>query len=354
MRVIRRISAVLLGFVLFLSGIFKLMDPAGTQLIVEAYLNFLNIRFLTGISGLLGSGLALSETLLGAGLITGVWRKIWAVVTGVLLGFFTLLTVLLYVRNPEMDCGCFGEAIRLTHGQSLLKNIVLLALWALACLPLSKQGQTRKVKYVSFPIAAVSVVVFAVYSRMFIPLVDFTPFRQGTELMLPEDIEDPSDKRAPTLSISDAAGEYVDELLLSGQLLAISVHTPEKLSARQWTRTAALMQEAAGLGYTPLLLVASTPAAMAATEGVPDGLAAHTFYADRKKLLTLNRSNGGAVYISDGMIITKWAARRLPDTEKLEQLAGTDITESLLSENHGSRVKFQAFLLYVFAVMLLL
>ena len=44
----------------------------------------------------------------------------------------------------------------------------------------------------------------------------------------------------------------------------------------------------------------------------------------------------------------------LPDPEKLASLAETDITESLLSENNGSRVKFQGFLLYVFAVMLLL
>lgn len=353
MRVIRRISAVLLGFVLFLSGILKLMDPVGSRLVVEAYLSFLHIRFLLGVSGLAGSGLALLETLLGAGLITGVWRRTWAVVTGALLAFFTLLTVWLNIKNPAMDCGCFGEIVRLTHLQSLLKNIFLLALWALACLPLSKQEQTRTVKYVSFPIAAVSVILFMVYSQLSIPLVDFTPFSQGTELMLPEDIEDPSDDRAPTLSVSDAGGEYVDEMLLSGRLLAVSVYAPEKVSARQWERIATLMREAAGLGYTPVLLAASTPAAMTAL-GVPEELAAHTYYSDRKKLMTLNRANGGATYISDGMIITKWSARRLPDGEKLGELAGTDITESLLSENNGARVKFQAFLLYVFAVMLLL
>ena len=353
MRVIRRISAVLLGFVLFLSGIFKLMDPVGARLVVEAWLHFLHLRFLLGVSDLLGTGLALLEALLGAGLITGVWRRTWAVVTGALLVFFTLLTVWLNIKNPAMDCGCFGEVVRLTHLQSLLKNIALLALWALACLPLNKQGQTRKVKYVSFPVAAVSVILFMAYSRLSIPLVDFTPFRQGTELMLPEDIEDPADDRAPTLSISDAAGEYVDELLLSGRLLAVSVYAPERVSGRQWERIAAMLREAAGLGYTPVLLAASTPAALTALPGA-DALLPYAYYADRKKLMTLNRANGGAAYLSDGMIITKWSARRLPDADKLAELAGTDITESLLAENNGSRLKFQGFLLYVFAVMLLL
>ena len=63
MRVIRRISAVLIGFVFFLSGILKLMDPVGAKLVVEEYLKFLHLGFLLGISGLIGSGMALLETL---------------------------------------------------------------------------------------------------------------------------------------------------------------------------------------------------------------------------------------------------------------------------------------------------
>lgn len=353
MRVIRRISAVLIGFVLFLAGVLKLMDPVGARLVVEEYLKFMHLDFLTGISGLIGSGMALLETLLGAALITGVWRKVVAVVTGVVLGFFTILTFFLYLRNPRMDCGCFGEAIHLTHLQSLLKNVVLMVLWAIACLPLRKQEQTRKIKYVSFPIVAISVCLFLLYSSLSIPLVEFTPFKAGTELMLPEDIDDPTDENAPTLSLSDAAGEYVDEMLMEGDLLAVSVYAPEKLGPQEWEKIENLMRNAAGLGYTPLVLAASTPEAMEETVSSP-GILSATYFADRKKLLTLNRSNGGAAYIQDGLIVTKWGIRRLPDEQKLAELASIDVTESLLAENNGDRLKFQAFLLYVFAVMLLL
>lgn len=352
MRVIRRISAVLIGFVLFLGGILKLMDPVGAKLVVEEYLKFLHIGFLTGIAGLIGSGMALLETLLGAALMTGVWRKVTTVVTGVLLGFFTVLTTLLYFKNPSMDCGCFGEAIHLTHLQSLLKNLVLLALWALACFPLKKQEHTRYVKYVSFPIVAISVCLFLLYSSMSIPLVDFTPFKPGAELMLPEDIDDPTDDRTPTLSISDATGEYVDSLMVSGDLMVVSVYDPEKISGSGWEKINSLVHESALLGYTPMVLVAATPAMMDELVSFPEVLSS-TYFADRKKLLTLNRSNGGATYIEDGLIVTKWSIRRLPDRAKLEELSGIDVTESLLSENNGDRLKLQAFLLYVFAVMLL-
>ena len=352
MRVVRRISAVLLGFVFFLSGILKVMDPVGARLVVEEYLKFLHLGFLSGLSGVTSSGMALLEALLGAALITGVWRKVTGVVTGALTGFFTLLTLLLYIKNPPMDCGCFGEIIHLTHLQSLLKNLVLLALWALAFVPLSKQEQTRKIKYVNFPIAALSVCAFLVYSQLNIPLVDFTPFKPGAELMLPEDIDRPEDQ-SPTLPLSNAEGEYVDEILLNGTLLTVSVYDPDRLQPRQWEKLQLLMQDAAGAGFTPMLLAASTPARME-TLPVPQEMLASTWYADRKQLLTLNRSNGGATYIEDGLIVTKWDIRRLPDSGKLAALASTDVTESLLSENNGDRMKFQAFLLYVFAVMLLL
>ena len=353
MRVIRRISAVLIGFVFFLAGVLKIMDPVGARLVVEEYLKFFHMGWLTGMAGVIASGMALLEALLGAALITGVWRKIAGLATGALTAFFTLVTFFLFIKNPNMDCGCFGEIIHLTHLQTLVKNLILLALWALAFLPLSKLEPTRKVKYVSFPIAAVSVCAFLLYSSLTIPLVDFTPFKPGAELMLPEDIDDPFDDRTPTLSLSDAEGEYMDELLMEGDLMVVSVYNPDKMKEKQWDKVVQLVRDAATAGFRPVVLAASTPALMQEAVSAPEVLEA-TYYADRKKLLTLNRSNGGVTYIQEGLIVTKWGIRRLPDREKLEALAATDVTESLLSENNGDRVKFQAFLLYVFAVMLLL
>ena len=353
MRVIRRISAVLVGFVLFLSGVLKLMDPVGARLVVDEYLAFLHLGFLSGLSGVIGSGMALLEAVLGAALLTGVWRKVTAVATGALLGFFTLLTVLLCIWNPKMDCGCFGEIVHLTHVQSLLKNIVLMALWALASFPLGKQEPTRKVKYVSFPIVVISVCLFFLYSSLSIPLVDFTPFKPGAELMLPEDIDDPLDERTPTLSLSNAGGEYVDSLLVGGNLIAVSVYDPERIRPEGLEKIAGLLRDAAALGYEPMVLAAATPAMMESLTGAPEVLSS-TYFADRKKLLTLNRSNGGATFLHDGLIVTKWSRRGLPGSDKLAELKGVDVTESLLSENNGGRLKFQAFLLYVFAVMLLL
>lgn len=353
MRVIRRISAVIVGFVFFLAGLLKLMDPVGAGLVVDEYFKFFHCNFLLPLSYLTGVGAAFLETFLGAALITGVWRRITDIVTMALLGFYTLVTLLLLIYNPDMDCGCFGEIIHLTHLQSFLKNLALVALCLIAFLPLNKQEPTRKVKYVSFPIACVSACLFFLYSALSIPLVDFTQFKPGAELLLPDEIDDPADTRTPTISFCDADGEYADSLIMGDKLILVTIYEPDKVSARSWQKISSLLSNASGQGYTTLTLVSSTPEAMEGLVSSPEILS-NVYFGDRKNLLTVNRSNGGATFIADGQIISKWGVLRLPENDKLRELYETNTTESLLSENNGAHLKFQGFLLYVFAVMLLL
>ena len=159
---LKRFCGFITGFVFFLSGIVKLMDPVGAGLVMKEYLDFLHIGFLGFASKPLGVLFALAETIVGTGLITGVWRRIIAPTAIALQGFFTFLTLLLVIFNPEMDCGCFGEAIHLTHAQTFIKNLVLMALLLIYYIPSRHLGETRKKKYVSFGIVTLSVVAFTI------------------------------------------------------------------------------------------------------------------------------------------------------------------------------------------------
>ena len=78
------------------------------------------------------------------------------------------------------------------------------------------------------------------------------------------------------------------------------------------------------------------------------------YYSDRKTLITMNRSNAGVTYFSDGYLVCKWAGRALPDVTELEELHSGDDTELIIGNDTSADLAFQAFLLYVFAVMLLL
>ena len=387
----KRICAVIIGTVLFISGVLKLMDPLGTSLIVEDYLRFFHVGFLAGAAGVFGVALSLFESILGAILITGIWRKFAAIASLCILGLFTIITAVIWIAGASFDCGCFGEALHLEHWQSFVKNVVLLGLWAAAFLPLKDLGEPQKIKYVSFGIGAASVALFCLWSLLSVPLVDFTSMKPGTELngAAKENFDDitaavyekngregaftpdcPPDSSwtfvryenysrgftdstaAPqTLSFYNAAGEYADSLATEGRVMVVSAWNPGKISAKRMAAIEQFASAAEKKGFSVLYLVAGTPETL---ESASPALADITFFADRRTLMTLNRSNGGASFISDGNIVAKWAAGALPDGKELGKLARRDPVEYMMKSSNKGKVRLQGFLLYTFAVMLLL
>ena len=109
---LKRFCGFITGLVFFIGGILKLMDPVGAGLVMGEYLDFMHMKFLGFAAKPLGLAFALAEAVIGTALITGVWRKATAYAAMALQGFFTFLTLALVIFNPEMDCGCFGEAWR--------------------------------------------------------------------------------------------------------------------------------------------------------------------------------------------------------------------------------------------------
>ena len=354
---------------------------------MDEYFSFLHISFLSFSAKAFGVFFALTETVIGAALITGVWRKVTAVCAIVLQAFFTLLTLLLVIFNPEMDCGCFGEAIHLTHLQTFIKNIILLALLLAYYIPHYQLGETLKKKYVSFGLVTVSVIAFTIYSLIYIPLIDFTAYRPGAELEAGAQVNaddmyesiftyekdgiqetftlghlpdstwtfvsvDTRLKKGYEESLTGLSfyapqtGEYQDKLAIEGKVMVISVYNPD-MKKDKWTQIEAFATRASKAGFRVLLLCASQ-------EGIPASLQEQAYISDYKTLISLNRSNGGITYFYNGQLIRKWASINTPDASQLQAIAETGPTEiSIEQDNKGSLV-FQGFLLYVFAVMLLM
>lgn len=386
----RRFCGFLCGFVFFISGILKLMDPVGTGLIMDKYLDFLHIGFLGFAAKGLGILFALAETTIGTALVTGVWRRLTAIAAISLQAFFTLLTLLLVIFNPTMDCGCFGEAIHLTHLQTFIKNIAICILLAIGFIPMRNLGRPVKLKYVSFSIVSVSVVAFTVYSLLHLPFVDFTDFKAGTGLAaaktetiaedayeamfiyekdgvqkvfslnnLPDSTwnfvstrtvqKKDQPARGATLSLYDKEGNHLDTLATRGNVMLISIYSPD-MKEKKWNAAVQFAKESRKAGFTPLILVAGTPEQITGTDtgNIP------VYYCDYKTLITLNRSNAGAVWLSQGYLIKKWSARSYPDMDSMKKYIKGNATEYILENDAEGSLIFQGFLLYVFAVMLLL
>ena len=396
---LKRFCCFIAGFVFFISGILKLLDPVGAGLVMDEYFSFLHIGFLGFASKVAGTAFALAEAILGAVMVTGVWRRSTAIAAFIFQGFFTVLTLILVIFNPEMDCGCFGEAIHLTHWQTFLKNIALIVLLLIAYIPMSSLGEPKKRKYVSFSLVALSVAAFTLYSLMYIPMVDFTEYKPGavlrsakasvpdgdmyeavfiyekdgrqeaftlqhlpdstwsfvsTETVLKKEFED----KGVNLSFYDSDDEYRDELAAEGKVMVISVYDTDMKKGR-WTRIARHIEASEKAGFRALLLTASSPDLV--TEFMEEVgeesrsiIERHLYFSDYKTLITLNRSNGGATYFSDGELICKWAFRSFPDQKKLEEVSRDNDTEASMGRSTGKDLAFEGFLLYVTAVMLLL
>ena len=397
----KRFCGFITGFVFVISGILKLLDPVGTGLIMDGYLDFLHLGFLGSLSKVLGVTFAFAETVIGTALITGIWRKPSAIAAMALQGFFTFLTLLLVIFNPTMDCGCFGEAVHLTHMQTFIKNIILCVLLAAYYFPTKLLGHNKRRKYVSFAAVTASVLAFTVYSWMYIPLVDFTDYKPAaflsaghtyatsdedayeavfiyekdgvTERFGLDDLPDSTwtfvsaetfekdggeEEGLIHLPIYDDTDEQLDTLASEGKVMIVSVYKPEMKKAR-WIQTADFLERASENGFTALLLAASTPEEMdIALKQLPAEtkamLESHLYFSDYKTLLTMNRSNAGVTYFSNGYLISKWARRTMPDAESLRQIYNGDDTETVIDKSTKGSLTFQGFLLYIFAVMLLL
>ena len=343
MKVARRLSALLIGLVFFTAGFLKLMDPVGSGLIVEEYFKFFGLRFLAFSSKAVGYSAALLETITGAALVTGVWRRISAIVSGAMLAFFTLITLILLIFNPTMDCGCFGEALHLTHFQSFAKNIILCGLWALAFVPFSKIGEERKRKRINFAVAALAAFIFSLHALCSIPPMDFTPYAPGAEL---------GQSDGTMLSFSDAEGDYLDEQAREGDVVIVSTYNPARLKDKALGSISALFSDAISKDTRPMLLAASTPSDISTI--IKDStVLASTYFADRRELLTLNRSNGGATLVSDGLVITKWPSRSIDKAEMLPGETAADATMLMMSKKAARNLKTEGFILVLLAVILL-
>ena len=386
---LKRFLGILFGIVYFLSGLIKLMDPVGAGLVMKEYFDFMHLGFMEPAAKIFGAAFALAETLVGAALVCGVWRRYVGKIAIALQSIFTLLTLFLYIYNPEMDCGCFGEAIHLTHSQTFFKNIVLLAMILAYYIPSKHLGETTRRKYVSFFIVSISSVAFMIYSLMYIPLVDFTAYKPGAELLsnasdggdelyeavftyekdgksstftleeLPEDIDTWTYVGTDTRIKKDIAGsivelsifdpksqKYVDSIAADGKVLVISVYDTD-IKAATWEKIESLAAEAKECGMKVAILATDTV-------NIPESLQNSAYTSDFKTLISLNRSNGGATYFNDGSLIKKWAERVLPSADEIKEITAADPTEVAIDYQSKGSLGFQGFLLYVFAVLLLL
>lgn len=340
------------GLTFVLSGFVKMVDPVGTGLVVQEYINVVHLDFLSIMSVPFGILLSLLEFITGVAILMRMRMREASVCALLLTLFFTIVSVFLLIFDPIQDCGCFGEAAYLTHGETFFKNILLLICIVPIFLHRKKfrRDSSSFVEWLFLSIYAMMVLLLGVISYVRMPVIEYGDFKTGTDIAvklteaeegieftvsfiyekdgergeffldnLPdtswtyvETIEksDYDDKIPFDFHVTNETGEYISDTLIVAEkpLLMCSIYDLEKYyTPKRWqalNEAKSAMEEKGGELW---ILVASTPEQVKEIlgENVPENY--EIGYTDYKTAIAVHRSNGGYLYFNSAFIVRKWS-----------------------------------------------
>ncbi len=368
---------ILLGVVFAFSGFVKSVDPQGFAYKLQDYFTAFGLTSLHPIAYVLAFLLVSLEFYVGLLLLFGELRRFSAIVVFAFMAFFTPLTLYLAIANPVTDCGCFGDALKLTNWQTFWKNLPLFIasiylLWqvwrykkansSISCI------KCFFLRHIAFPVLLLLLAIFpATWVTIDLPLIDFRPYRIGANLhegmMIPEgapqdeyrtefvyekdgirktftEFDYPWDdttwhyvsnetllvQKGYEPPIHDFALETpdnqnrVNELLATDAKIHILVVTPflDDLTEQDIT-TLNTLQTLVDELTLPLF-----HATAASTDLQADfqsrGLRTTLYTTNERTLKTIVRAKTGVVLLKDAVVLRKWTLSRLPKIEELKTL----------------------------------
>ena len=319
--------SIAVGLLYVVSGLLKVMDPVGTGLLVEAYFRFMHLPESVLVAKILGVVLGALETAVGFAAVFCVWPRItrW-----ILLGMqsaFTLLSLTLVIWNPQMHCGCFGEAIHLTHWQTFMKNIVLMGMLWFAYFPLWEAISTKIWQYVAFVTSVILTVGFAVYSWYYIPVIDFTDYKKGTEIVSQSEYWNLSEEERETRAALPMLGadNKMNPDITKGEWAIISLYDLPEDNLLFWTRYMVNFRMLKKQGYEVLVLTSAPEDQMKekiqmfavppflCPDKVLEEMREALYLTSRTTAISLTRNNGGVTFLTDGVITRKRVAKDYPE-----------------------------------------
>lgn len=128
MKFLTIISRLLVGSLFIVSGLIKANDPIGFSYKLKDYFapDVLNLEFLIPLVLPLAVLICIAEIVLGFATLFGNRIKIVSWLLLLMIIFFTFLTFYSAYFEKVTDCGCFGDALKLTPWQSFSKDLILL------------------------------------------------------------------------------------------------------------------------------------------------------------------------------------------------------------------------------------
>ncbi len=364
------VARLLVGGLFTLSGFVKAVDPLGTAYKIDDYLIELGLSQLMVLSLPLSLLMVVAEFALGLLLLLGLWRRGTLRLLALFLFFFTPLTLWIALTDPVEDCGCFGDAIKISNWETFWKNLLLLA--ALMLLFFNREKITplfgRRVAPLAVGFVLLYGLLFSLHNLYRLPLFDFRPFHIGASIPDQMSVDPALTDRYETVFIYQKDGveqeftetdypwddstwtfvEMHNRMLREGEKPAIQDFTLTSLQRdeengalmagsditreilqqpgyqflmiswslhemhlRHLDEFRALHQFAEESGH-PFYLVSASPPEIATEWEAQHRTGFRFAIADEKVLKTMVRSNPGLMLLREGVVVNKWDDSRLP------------------------------------------
>jgi len=363
-KVIDPFSRFFVGGLLIFSGLIKLNDPIGTQIKMEEYFEVFAedfgsfFHYFIPWSLEIGMIMIILELVLGAAILI-YWRM--NLTAWVLLGlmvFFTFLTFYSAYFNKVTDCGCFGDAIKLTPWESFTKDVILMVFVLHLFWYRKSYREVVSARVGNLVVVVVTLICLflGVYAIRHLPFIDFRAYRIGNnvpqQMIAPEqpiieyifekdgkEVRDTkflsadegykyisshilnADKTKPKItdySISSPEGEDMTQYTFQGSKLMLVLFDVKKASASNMAAVRELTQQLEGK-VDCFVLTSSGADAMEAFRHEHQ-LAVPYYYADATVLKTIIRSNPGIALWKDGTVLGNWHHNDTPSANDILEL----------------------------------
>ena len=319
LKLITQIARILVGALFVFSGFVKLVDPIGSQYKFQEYFSegVLNMEFLIPYALPFAILLIVAEILLGVMILIGYKPKFTVFSLFILTLVFLFLTWYSAYYKKVTDCGCFGDAIKLSTWGTFYKNIILIALIIILVVKLEFvkpifQGKIPKV------IAFLSLAVFLFITQhvlTHLPLIDFRAYAIGKNIS--EGMEYKDDGEIPPVHdfmLEDEQSDLAPELLKKEKVMLVIIYDLEKVDVNGFPAIKEVTTRAIAKGYTVYGVSASfADDLMLAKEKY--NLPFNFLFCDETTLKTMIRANPGVVILDKGTVVEK---KNWIDVEELE------------------------------------
>lgn len=383
MTIIRFICRLVPAMTLIFSGLVKAIDPIGGAIKFEDYFTAFHLDWLAPVSVPLALLLASIEFLLGFYLLLGFYIKQLASVALILMSAFTILTLYIAISNPVSDCGCFGEALKLTNWQTFWKNIVIIS-FTIGLFYFRKQyisATDKTVKIITSAALAIYIVSIGIWGINKLPVIDFRPFKTGThiasQMEIPKDAERPEietifimekDGIRKTFTTQDYPYNDTTWVFIDTKTKTIKegfippLHDFILMNSNFEDETQQIVNHEGPLFLMISPLIEEIPVnsilsfaelnELAREKGIPfycvtasDSTATMEFelsnktmfnflHSDETALKTIIRSNPGLVLLYDGTIVGKWHYKNMPDKSIINNPLSYSIKETSQTHTH--------------------